>query len=769
MKKKIFALYIVFLILSSLIVQAGAFTLDEVIEERVLMNGVTYKHIQRLYDYGWQDIYVISADLKSPGVKLDVLKSKNGESYLENTLQMAKNNNAIAAINADFFASKRGEAKRGSAVGVEVRNGELKSSASVEESMNTFYKNFGDNKFYVDAFDFDITLTSKDGQTDKIKVVNKYDDLTGIVMYTDDWAEKSVGSVGGIIEVSVDKNGVVLEKATESEPLIIPDGGYVLSSHMDYNTFLLDFVNVGDKINVDIKSTPDLEKIETAVGGGGIILKDGKVPDSFSHNITGRNPRSAVGVDKSGTVITLLALDGRRADAKGMTQTELGYLMSDFGCYTALNLDGGGSTLMAVENEYGEKEVVNKPSDGSYRSVSNSLGIISTAEDNLPLESLKIEAEDNVFKGTSINFKLTGFDKYKRREDVDPDLAKYTADGMVNNGKFYPSKDGQVKLSALVNGLSASKEFNVLDLPREMNFTETKIGLNSNENYTPTIIGKDTDGKMAQINLSDTDITISGNAVVVLGDEIIAKQKGASVITAKFGEVTANIAVMVDGADEVSAPDNIVLKDSQNKESELSDGGLRFAVFGNTRKVSVLYDLFLINRSIYKMKEMSSFQVFLGADAYTNQIDKALDNYVLAKNYNCFVEKNNTFITLPNVSGNIYNGDASVFARFEDDVEKSNKNLFIFLDRNYITNHIAEMQAFKRIVNKASESGKNVYVFGGGFVNKNTIEDGVRYINTAGIFPSISLEGTSPSYIKYVLVTVNGDEITYEYRSVFGE
>ena len=57
-----------------------------------------------------------------------------------------------------------------------------------------------------------------------------------------------------------------------------------------------------------------------------------------------------------------------------------------------------------------------------------------------------------------------------------------------------------------------------------------------------------------------------------------------------------------------------------------------------------------------------------------------------------------------------------------------------------------------------------MYVFGGGFVNKNTVEENVRYINTAGVFPSISLEGTSVSYVKYVLVTVNGTDVTYEYK-----
>ena len=54
---------------------------------------------------------------------------------------------------------------------------------------------------------------------------------------------------------------------------------------MSYNTFLLDNVNIGDVISVDIQSTPDINYIETAVGGCGIILSEGKVTSKFSHTI----------------------------------------------------------------------------------------------------------------------------------------------------------------------------------------------------------------------------------------------------------------------------------------------------------------------------------------------------------------------------------------------------------------------------------------------------------------------------------------------------
>lgn len=769
MKKTMMCVFVSICVLFATGFVTNAAVLNEILEEKELMGGVTYQHIRRLESYGWQDIHVVSADLKAPGVELSVLKSQKGESFLENTYQMAVEHDAIAAINADFFAAKRGQSGRGSAVGVEIRDGELKSSASVTESMNTLYKPFDSDGFLIDAFTFDITIKAKNGQTDKIKLINKYDDLTGIVMYTDEWDETAVGSVGGCIEVSVDKYGKVLEKATEAEALSIPKGGYVLASHLSYNTFLLDHVNVGDKISIDITSTPNFEKIETAVGGGGVILKNGVVPSEFSHNISGRNPRSAVGIDKTGTVITLVAVDGRSASSVGMTQTELGHLMADLGCDTALNFDGGGSTLMAIDNN-GAKEVVNNPSDGTYRKVTNSLGVISTAESKAPAVSAKLLAPEQMFLNTGAKLEFVGLDKYKREVLLGASKVAYTAQGgTVKEGVFYPTKTGTFSISAKSGKLTAETTITVLDTPREMNFESDKITLNAGETFAPVLIGKDANGKRAQICLSDVTVTTSNNAVRVEKENIVAAKTGATVITAKFGDITANMAVMVGSAKGIGVPENQTVRDVQNTYRELTtEGAFRFTVFGNTREETVLYDQFLMNTALYKLKDAGDFQVFLGANVHTDKISAVLEDYVTAKHYNRFDKGENTFITLPNVSGAIYNGDASVWTTFAEDVKNTKQNLFIFLDRNFISNDEAELMAFYRIVNEAAAGGKHVYVFGGGFVNQNTIDDGVRYINTAGIFPSIAIGGTSPSYIQYVVVTVNGAEVTYEYKQMIG-
>ncbi len=757
--KKILSFLLIFLLTTTMVLAAPVV---DITEEKTLIKGVTYKNIKGLYSSGWQDVHIVTADLSEKHLSLEILKNKNGESYTENTLTSAQNSDTVVAVNGDFFAAKRGEVGRGSAVGVEIRDGKLYSSASVAEDMSTLYKAFNETGFNIDSFTFDITVTAANGTEDKIKLINKYDDLTGIVMYTDDWAEKSVGSVGGVIEVSVDKNGIVLEKVTEQEPITIPDGGYVLSAHMSFNTFLLDNVEVGDKISVDIVSAPDYKKIETAVGGGAVLVRDGVAQTEFSHNISGKNPRTAVGLDKTGTKITLVVLDGRRNDARGMTQIELAELMKELGCFTALNFDGGGSSTMVAE-VMGEQKVLNTLSDGSLRNVTNSVGIKTTLSDKASLKNIKLVAPKYAFSGFSTGVSICGTDEYDRELKIDKTVVYKTDNGTIKDGKLIPEKSGKATVTAYCMGLTAKATITVLDNPCEIYFKQDKVALSSGKSYTPVLLAKDEQGRIAEINVNEVDITSSNPCVEIADGKIKAMSQGSALVTAKIDNITANMQLIVDGAEELGTTENIRIEDKQKKSSELKTGGYRFAVFGNTRTPETMFDKFVMNRATLKMKESSTFQYILGADVNTDTLSHINGTYSTAKEYSSIERNGDTFITLPNVGGTIYSGDVALWTRFLEDVKSSKNNLFVFLDRNYISQNETEIKLFKQAVEEAAKN-RNVYVFGGGFVNKNSIEENVRYINTAGFFPSVSLEGTSVSYVKYVLVTVNGEDVTYEYK-----
>jgi exopolysaccharide biosynthesis protein len=97
-----------------------------------------------------------------------------------------------------------------------------------------------------------------------------------------------------------------------------------------------------------------------------------KLPkNAFNDN---RHPRSCVCTTQSGKTL-LITVDGRTPESDGMNLHELTFLTRQFGCTSALNLDGGGSTTLWIKG----KGVVNYPCDNKKfdhegeRSVSNAL------------------------------------------------------------------------------------------------------------------------------------------------------------------------------------------------------------------------------------------------------------------------------------------------------------------------------------------------------------------------------------------------------------
>ena len=138
---------------------------------------------------------------------------------------------------------------------------------------------------------------------------------------------------------------------------------------------------------VRIANPPDeLEKIAEAVSGFHMLVENGRdvVERSARRQkpgFVGVNPRTAAGIDKDGRTLFLAVFDGRQKGlSEGITLYELGRFFLDLGAYQALNMDGGGSTTMVLQDPgTGRYEVVNTPvgrgEPGSLRRVANNLGV----------------------------------------------------------------------------------------------------------------------------------------------------------------------------------------------------------------------------------------------------------------------------------------------------------------------------------------------------------------------------------------------------------
>ena len=142
----------------------------------------------------------------------------------------------------------------------------------------------------------------------------------------------------------------------------------------------------GDTVHVQLGLAvrQQLVGITDAVGGRPIVLADSVItPDVDAEGNEGfrnLNPRSAIGFDRAGTRAWLAVIDGRQPGVSmGMTLRQVGALMQALGATRALNLDGGGSSALALRDpQSGAVSVVNSPSDKTERPVGNALGVLST-------------------------------------------------------------------------------------------------------------------------------------------------------------------------------------------------------------------------------------------------------------------------------------------------------------------------------------------------------------------------------------------------------
>lgn len=105
----------------------------------------------------------------------------------------------------------------------------------------------------------------------------------------------------------------------------------------------------------------------------GNVLTYDVIGDQGETYTNARLPRTSFGFKEDGSIV-FMTIDGRQSQKEmdGVTLRENAVALKNEGCLQGFNLDGGGSTTMAVLVN-GELTVVNSPSDGNMRSDSDYL------------------------------------------------------------------------------------------------------------------------------------------------------------------------------------------------------------------------------------------------------------------------------------------------------------------------------------------------------------------------------------------------------------
>ncbi|MCX5301317.1 phosphodiester glycosidase family protein [Streptomyces sp. NBC_00193] len=300
---------------------------------------------------------------------------------------------ALAGVNAQWFANK-------ASLGLYVKDGRLLSAAT--QGRSGVRMTDGGRQLDIDTYTTRITVRA-DGSTREIDGINripgeiwncggvggdqptqhpqhdlKCTDESEIVRFTPEWSAPPTGAGA---EVVLDRNDRVtaVHRTRGAKP---PAGGSTLQAIGESADWLVAHARPGARLRI-IQRVLDgsgyavpLTSDTTIVQVGPTLVRDGRVAvnaladgiirqgadQTFTYNWVVRgNPRTMLGVDAQGRLL-MVVVDGRRAGwSSGLGVAGAAKLMKSLGAREALNLDGGGSSVMVTAGS----GIVNRPSDAT--------------------------------------------------------------------------------------------------------------------------------------------------------------------------------------------------------------------------------------------------------------------------------------------------------------------------------------------------------------------------------------------------------------------
>ncbi len=282
----------------------------------------------------------------------------------------------LAAVNGDFW--KDGRQFEGDPMGLQVKEGELVSGPCARPCFWIDTKGQPHATNVIAHFQF----TTPEGLTGTFGV-NEERTNNGAVLFTPTFGT-STHTKGG--------RELVLEHAPVTDihsewPPLAPGKEYTVrirevrekgDTSLAHDQWVLSLcpewmerfskLSAGAILKLSTATTPDLLGVQTALGGGPMLVRDGKAI-AFNGSQP-RHPRTALGWNTN--YYFLVVVDGRQSNLSvGMTLPELADYLVTKGCTDAINLDGGGSSTFWVRGQ-----VMNSPCNGGEREMANSLVLV---------------------------------------------------------------------------------------------------------------------------------------------------------------------------------------------------------------------------------------------------------------------------------------------------------------------------------------------------------------------------------------------------------
>ncbi len=204
---------------------------------------------------------------------------------------------------------------------------------------------------------------------------------------------------------------------------------------------------------------------------------------------------------------------------------------------------------------------------------------------------------------------------------------------------------------------------------------------------------------------------------------------------------------------ESTIPKDVVLSDKDNREAVLNNDSIKISVFSGKNSPENMLEK-LLNTKFYNKAK---------ADNYVKSIQDISD---LKTNTHLDIGSSR-LIVLNTTDKSIRTSSSGQWQWFLDKLNShTGDNIFIFMKNppDTFTDSL-EAKLFKDILIEHKEkTGKNIWVFYSESHETCYADNGIKYFGTAGL----NVNGLNPDNaqnVKYIEITVNGKEVSYQYKS----
>ena len=405
-----------------------------------IFTGVSYSEIISGHSTnGLQHAHYVEADIESGSIKPIVFNGEVRGTYsIEDMIKYAgeQGYKVIAAINGDIYDMSSGTPK-----GLVIHSGNIVTSGYAPDRVIAFY-NDGSAELVPAKLSYKVKGTIAYDQQVPVSPEEGIDQAAGTdgtsgtdvlvqnetVHYEEEWngtvdffnvphgaanglhlynrhyssSTKTSGTCAEVViecddiqlKVNDTIKGTVKQVNTATNNTPITDNTVVLSTVYGSATYnYLSALKVGSEIEISVEDVggADLENADECIGIYYSLVENGRNVTSG----TAANPRTALGIKEDGGIM-LFELDGRQASvSKGLGLYDLADAMIELGCETAVNLDGGGSSVIYVRQPGKDADAViqSSPSSGSERKVANGILLVYKENAGSSVEHLNVYPE----------------------------------------------------------------------------------------------------------------------------------------------------------------------------------------------------------------------------------------------------------------------------------------------------------------------------------------------------------------------------------------